>query len=526
MIFFLIADNHIVNNSVQKLIIITGIDQRSSKIISRFIEIIHFNQNSFVNFGLLMSQDLNELFERHHDKTILVQVNEYNPFYTTLQNKLEIFIIRGVIDIRTIFYSKMMEEGSFDSVFSKYEIDGIISTFKAWDKFNNLIDIQIDVDSVSVVNEKIGRLLMKIGCLEHISTNNSDSHAISSLENEVSELKQINTKFLSIFNKLELGIIQYYSRKWLKEWNYRIIPNFYNYYIFWASQKVINHIIYGTFLERIFDSFHKNQKRIHKFKHASKDKYLYNLNSNVKINLYKDSHLCHMIINDCFEKDELTFATRFLKSGDFFLDIGSNIGLFSLIASPIIGNKGSIMAIEPGLQTYNRLVENVKLNKFTNIHTLNLALSNIEEEREFFVDKTGYDAWNSLGKPSAGNFHEKEVIQTKTLDRLVVEYSHTQIDLIKIDVEGWELPVLQGAKQVLSQKNAPVLMVEFTEENAKNAGFTCRKIFEIGIEYGYRWYEYSITENQLNVVNIKDEYLYENLFAIKSIELAMIRLQQ
>jgi FkbM family methyltransferase len=342
----------------------------------------------------------------------------------------------------------------------------------------------------------------------------------------IQKIRETQAKWTSGFSPLQLGLIQYYGKYWLKKWGYKRVTTIYNYHFFWLISKVIKHLIDGTLINRVNDPFHKKQEFIQKFKNSTQEKILYNLKPGVKINLYKDSQLSQLVITDTFEQEEITFISRYLKGGDVFIDVGSNIGLYSLLASLIVGKKGKIIAIEPGKQTYSRLLENIQLNNFQNIHALNCALSDKNEEKEFYVDKSGFDAWNSFAKPSAGNYLEKETVNAQTLDSLVKVFMLPCVDMIKIDVEGWEVPVLMGAKETLSQKNAPVLMVEFTEQNAKNAGFSCKELFEKGEEYGYVWYKYNSQYNELSEVKLKNDYPYENLVAAKDIDMVKSKLHK
>jgi hypothetical protein len=88
----------------------------------------------------------------------------------------------------------------------------------------------------------------------------------------------------------------------------------------------------------------------------------------------------------------------------------------------------------------------------------------------------------------------------------------------KSNVEGWEIPVLEGAKEVLMNDYAPVLIVEFTEQNAKNAGYSCKQLYELLQSYGYDLYIYDSKTNSLKADSLRDHYPYLNLIACKDIK--------
>jgi hypothetical protein len=103
------------------------------------------------------------------------------------------------------------------------------------------------------------------------------------------------------------------------------------------------------------------------------------------------------------------------------------------------------------------------------------------------VARDGYDAWNSLGKPYMGADLATETVTTLTLDSFVEQHRLSgKIRAIKIDVEGWEAHVLGGGRRTLAEVDAPVLIVEFTEEAAALAGSSCEECYAALRELGYR----------------------------------------
>lgn len=239
----------------------------------------------------------------------------------------------------------------------------------------------------------------------------------------------------------------------------------------------------------------------------------FNLNSNVKINLYKDSVLSRLIY-DGFEKEETDYLTSVLSEGDIFVDIGANIGLFSLIASKIVGNNGLVISFEPSPITFNRLIENVKLNNLNNIDSRNIGLSNVKDELTFYVSDNGYDAWNSFA-PSQDNKLESSIrVLVSPLDAELQNIEKSKIKLIKIDVEGWEKFVLKGGSEFFVNYS-PIVMAEFTEENTFSAGYAVHEIYDIMKDFGYEWY--TIFKGELILETKRLHYPYNNLIAIKKV---------
>jgi len=249
----------------------------------------------------------------------------------------------------------------------------------------------------------------------------------------------------------------------------------------------------------------------------------FNLTEDIKVILHKDSKLCKLIYVS-FEETEICFLKKFIKKGDCFFDIGANIGLFSLHASKIIGDHGKIIAFEPTPITFNRLKSNIEINRFLNIKTENIGLSDTCGMIKFHTSNDGYDAWNSFATlTDIGECSEIDVT-TDTLDNYIQTNNIEKIDLIKLDVEGWELNVLKGAKELLSRSDSPVLLVEFTETNAFAAGYYCGELFDFVKSFGYEWYSYNVESNKLIIQKKKLHYPYENLIAIKDIDACYQRL--
>jgi tRNA G37 N-methylase Trm5 len=97
----------------------------------------------------------------------------------------------------------------------------------------------------------------------------------------------------------------------------------------------------------------------------------------VRMRLHFDSKLAQAIYCDEFERKERQFLNTFLRQGDVFVDVGANIGLFSLVAARHVGQSGKVYAFEPTANIYDRLCENVQLNQFNNILCFQLALSDM-----------------------------------------------------------------------------------------------------------------------------------------------------
>lgn len=253
---------------------------------------------------------------------------------------------------------------------------------------------------------------------------------------------------------------------------------------------------------------------------------IHRLSNGTILKLYKDSILSKLIYEG-FENKELLFIDKFLKPGDTFFDIGSNIGLHSIFASAKLKSNGRIYAFEPSIKTFNRLNENVLLNNLNStIQTFQIGISNKNETLILNVSEDGHDAWNSFSKLLHINLTLKEEISVKRLDDFIFDNSikPDTVTFIKIDVEGWELHVLSGLEKLIYSKDFnPIFLIEFTEENAFRTGYSCRDIYLYLVSKGYRWYDYNEVDNEVYESPLKAYYPYENLIALKPEQLENLK---
>lgn len=233
--------------------------------------------------------------------------------------------------------------------------------------------------------------------------------------------------------------------------------------------------------------------------------------SGVDMYFYKDS-LLSKIIHDGHEAQEIEFVKGVLNEGDVFIDIGSNIGLFSLIAAPILGEQGMILAFEPTPYIFNRFQENSQLNGFKNIECRNIGLSDKKGTMSLHTSENGYDAWNSFAPGTDNKLGRTIEVEVSTLDEELEDLDKDRIKLVKIDVEGWEKFVLLGG-ETFFKKYSPYVMIEFTELNTFNAGYPVHDIYDILVDWGYKWYR--MESNELVPESRKFRYPHVNLIAKK-----------
>jgi FkbM family methyltransferase len=154
------------------------------------------------------------------------------------------------------------------------------------------------------------------------------------------------------------------------------------------------------------------------------------------------------------EYHEIQFCRKFLKPGDTVIDVGANVGHFSLLLSDVVG-ADNIYCFEPTPVSWRRLVENFELNHWPTSRLLQVALGAAEGTVEF-PDTESPVTTNSLSSTAK----KKTSVQMKTFDSLSNSFLPGSIALLKIDVEGYEEQLFAGAKNFLTQIQPRLIMFE------------------------------------------------------------------
>ena len=137
----------------------------------------------------------------------------------------------------------------------------------------------------------------------------------------------------------------------------------------------------------------------------------------------------------------VNFIQKNLKTNGTFIDIGANFGYFSYIASKTVGEHGLILSFEPAQSAFKQLNNTIKRNKLFNIIPFNIALG--DEKTSVRMNKS----W--LRQNTSSHMDNGNSLLSNTLDNLITNLSlNRKIDMIKIDVEGHEVEVLAGAREI------------------------------------------------------------------------------
>ena len=148
------------------------------------------------------------------------------------------------------------------------------------------------------------------------------------------------------------------------------------------------------------------------------------------------------------ESPERRLIEPLVKPGMTFIDIGANVGVYSLFVSVKTGGTARILSLEPHPRTYRKLVVNRRLNGFDNIRPVNMAAGEDTATMELFSDGGGNIGGASLLREASGDANAVE-ITARPLPEILRDNTVGDIDLLKVDVEGFEdravLPLFEDA---------------------------------------------------------------------------------
>lgn len=151
-----------------------------------------------------------------------------------------------------------------------------------------------------------------------------------------------------------------------------------------------------------------------------------------------------------------------LQPGWTAIDVGANIGYFTLLMANRVGPQGKVIAFEPLPENFSILQENIALNRHTNVVTENLALMSQSKRVELRSATPGAITWVASVKVAQDSSVESQSVDAISLDEYVQRKGIARVDFLKIDVEGAEESVLEGATNVL-KRDRPVLLIELHE---------------------------------------------------------------
>jgi len=181
-------------------------------------------------------------------------------------------------------------------------------------------------------------------------------------------------------------------------------------------------------------------------------------------------------LTDCIENE--------LKKKSVFVDVGANIGFYSILASKKVGKNGKVFSFEPEHKNHRLLRKNIRRNHRKNIVPLKKVVGEKDGKISFYINKdnpSDHRAYNN-------NENWKHIeLDSVNLDNFFKESNH-KVDFVKIDVQGFEESVLNGMKQIIHKNKQIKIIMEFWPVALESAGTKPEKIISYLDKEGFKFY--------------------------------------
>lgn len=214
----------------------------------------------------------------------------------------------------------------------------------------------------------------------------------------------------------------------------------------------------------------------------------------------------------CYERETVELLQHIIDPGMVIIDAGAHIGQYTILFSELVTKVGRVYSFEPDPDTFKQLVENIELNAVANVDANNIALSDFTGSGTLFLAENTNIGGNSL-RPQQSFAGSKIDTKVMKLDEFASNARLNRLDLIKADIEGAELLLLEGGKSVIMHFK-PMLILELSPTQPIAFGYKLEDIYNRLISWDYCIYR--IAERPFKSYLIqKDDPVFFNVLAVQ-----------
>ena len=202
--------------------------------------------------------------------------------------------------------------------------------------------------------------------------------------------------------------------------------------------------------------------------------------------------------NKIFEKFEVELVKKEIAKNNIVLDIGANIGYFTLIFSKIVGKDGCVFAFEPDPNNFAILKKNIEINNIKNVILIQKAVSNTSKPQSLYLCDYNHAQHRIYPSPRCT---EKIDVESTTIDEyLDGSEFFNKINFVKMDVEGSEYDVVHGMKKTLQSNPNLKMLSEFSPKQIRERGLQPEDILNQITSHNFKIYP--ITTAGEKIINI------------------------
>jgi len=184
-----------------------------------------------------------------------------------------------------------------------------------------------------------------------------------------------------------------------------------------------------------------------------------------------------------FELFETRLVAGFLAPGMTVIDVGANVGYYTALAASRVGSKGRIFAIEPDARAFARLKKLISENHLP-VSAFNIGLGEKSGEENLYRSPDSRN--NTPTMIAHGGLAPTATVSIRRLDDCMDEWEMTHVDLLKIDVEGWEPQVFRGASRALESGQISAILCEFNDPWLRASGNSAQGLWKMLTGFGFR----------------------------------------
>jgi FkbM family methyltransferase len=208
------------------------------------------------------------------------------------------------------------------------------------------------------------------------------------------------------------------------------------------------------------------------------------------------------LVLESYESETLFLWQSLIQNSLTVVDVGANIGLYSLIAARLVGKDGNVYAFEPEEDNYKLFLKNIEVNGFGGIISpiKKAVIDKIGNVRFFSGDRDSGES-SIFQTPGAGN--NETMVEAISLDEFFSKKNWPPVHVIKMDIEGAEKLALDGMKNLLEKNSSVKLIMEFYPKAQVAAGVTPRELFNTLLSVGFQ--KFSVINKVLKPLNIPED---------------------
>jgi FkbM family methyltransferase len=206
-------------------------------------------------------------------------------------------------------------------------------------------------------------------------------------------------------------------------------------------------------------------------------------------------------INEIFEPLETNLVKNEVHSDDVVIDVGANVGYYTLLMAKLTGQNGKVFSFEPEPSNFNLLKENVEINSYQNVTLEQKAVANMNGKTKLYLCETNTEM-HRLYQSNSKKFNKSIEVDVTTLDDYFKKSKYlNKINFIKIDAEGSELDVLKGMKTILKENIKLKIMLEFIPRHLLGSGSEPQELIEFLQNQNFQLSYVNQVEKRIEPVN-------------------------